>query len=221
MGNNLIRLCPHCNNVTPHQYIVDCAVNKLYDEIKVDDGENQIIIEKFVYYFLQCSTCQDYSLIGGFELELPQSPSQYPVLYPESDELGLDVPQKIVKVYREASRIRHQAPNAYAGQIRKALEFLCKDQNASGSNLYKQINSLVVKGIIPPTLAEMTSLIRLLGNLGVHATDDDVNVWDVQLIDDFFRSIVEYVYVAPSKIARLKSRLEQSEKVEPNNKVED
>ena len=217
MGNNLIRLCPHCNNVTPHQLIVQCSVNKLYDEVKVNDGEDQKIVEEFVYLLLQCSTCEDYSLVGGFGLELPQSPSQFPVLYPESDDLGPSVPEKIGKVYREASRIRNQAPNAYAGQIRKSLEFLCRDQDATGGNLYKQINSLVEKGIIPPTLAEMTTLIRLLGNLGVHATDDDVSIWDVQLIDDFFRSIVEYVYVAPSKIARLKTRLDQREKADQND----
>jgi hypothetical protein len=212
MSNNIIRLCPHCNNVTPHQLIVDGYVNKLFDEIKVGDGKEQGIVEKFVYLFMQCSTCQDYSLLGGFELELPESQTQFPVLYPESDDLGPSVPEKIGKVYREAARIQNKVPNAYAGQIRKALEFLCKDQNAIGGNLLNQINSLVEKGIIPPTLAEMTTLIRLLGNLGVHATDDDVSIWDAQLIDDFFRSLIEYVYIAPAKINRLKTRLAQREK---------
>ena len=216
----MIRLCPHCNNVTPHQLIVDRVVSKLYDEINVNESENQKIFENFVYFFLQCSTCQDCSLVGGFNIELPQSQSQFPVLYPESDDLGSDVPEKIAKVYSEASRIRRKAPNAYAGQIRKALEFLCRDQKAIGDKLYNQLKSLVEKGIIPPTLAEMTSLIRLLGNLGVHATDDDeVSIWDAQLIDEFFRSIIEYVYIAPAKIARLKSRLERTEQEEQNSKA--
>lgn len=209
MGSDWIRLCPHCNNVAPHQLIYDGVVSKLYDEIQVSDAETRKILENFVYILLQCSTCQDYSLIGGFNLELPESQSQFPVLYPDSDDLGSSVPEKLRKVYGEASRIRRKAPNAYAGQIRRALEFLCKDQEATGGNLYEQLKSLVAKGVIPPTLAEMTTLIRLLGNLGVHATDDEVSIWDAQLIDEFFRSIVEYVYVAPSKIARLKSRLTQ------------
>jgi hypothetical protein len=211
----MIRLCPHCNNVTPHQLVVDRVVSKLYDEINVDEGESQKIFENFVYFFIQCSTCQDCSLVGGFNIELPQSQSQFPVLFPKSGDLGSGVPEKIAKVYSEAFRIRLKAPNAYAGQVRKALEFLCRDQKATGDNLFKQLNSLVEKGIIPPTLAEMTTLIRLLGNLGVHATDDDeVSVWDAQLIDEFFRSIVEYVYIAPSKIARLKSRLERRDQEE-------
>ena len=82
-----------------------------------------------------------------------------------------------------------------------------------------QINSLVERNVIPPTFAEMTKLIRLLGNLGVHATDDDVSIWDSQLIDDFFRSILEYVYIAPSKLFHLKSRLEQGENQDPNSEA--
>jgi len=213
----MIRLCPHCNNVTPHELIVDRSVSRLYDEIETGEGESQKIFENFVYLFLQCSTCQDCSLVGGFNMELPQSQSQFPVLYPASSDLGSSVPEKIAKVYSEASRIRFKAPNAYAGQIRKALEFLCRDQKATGDNLFKQLKSLVEKGIIPPTLAEMTTLIRLLGNLGVHAEEDDeVSIWDAQLIDDFFRSIIEYVYVAPSKIARLKLRIKRKEQEEQN-----
>ncbi|MFN8383727.1 MAG: DUF4145 domain-containing protein [Anaerolineales bacterium] len=214
----MIRLCPHCNNVTPHELIVDRVVSKLYDEVEINDGENQKVIENFLYMFLQCSTCLDCSLVGGFNIELPQDQSLFPVLYPDSDDLGPSLPEKIAKVYREAARIKRKAPNAYAGQIRKALEFLCRDQKAIGDNLYKQLNSLVEKGIIPPTLAEMTTLMRLLGNLGVHAIDDDeVSVWDAQLIDDFFRSIVEYVYIAPAKIAHLKTRLERKEREERNS----
>jgi len=214
MNNDNIRLCPHCNNVTPHQLINDGAVQKLYDEIEHGNDETEKIYDEFIYALLKCSTCGDYTLVGGFKIELPQILRDFPVLYPNSKSLDSSVPEKIRKVYEEAAQIRLRAPNAYAGQVRKALEFLCKDQNASGNNLYKQINSLVEKGILPPTFAEMTTLIRLLGNLGVHATEDEVSAWDAMLIDEFFRSIIEYVYVAPSKINRLKLRLEQRDKSE-------
>jgi len=48
---------------------------------------------------------------------------------------------------------------------------------------------------------------RQIGNLGAHAGTEDVSVWDAELLDDFFCSVVEYVYVAPSRIERLKQRL--------------
>ncbi|MFC2043195.1 DUF4145 domain-containing protein [Chloroflexota bacterium] len=214
---NQILLCSHCFNVTPHQLIVDGLVSKLFDEIEHDNGKTQKIIEPFYYALLKCGTCGDYSLLGDFEHLLPKSISGYPVLYPTSDTLDPSVPEKICKVYAEASRIRLKAPNAYAGQIRRALEFLCKNQNATGRILYEQLNSLVEKGTIPPTLGEMTTLIRMLGNIGVHAAEDEVSIWDAQLIDEFFRSIIEYVYIAPSKISRLKLRIDRRNSVQENN----
>jgi hypothetical protein len=43
--------------------------------------------------------------------------------------------------------------------------------------------------------------------MGAHAGDADLTVWDAELIDDFFRSVLEYVYVAPAKIRRMETRL--------------
>jgi hypothetical protein len=47
---------------------------------------------------------------------------------------------------------------------------------------------------------------RTVGNLGVHG-EGDFDVWDTELLDDFFRLVVEYVYVTPSRIERLRQRL--------------
>lgn len=206
MGDN-IRLCNHCNNKAPHGLIVDGNVARLYDEIE-EDGKTEKIIQTFTYFFLKCETCGDYSLLGGFNFEHPTSHfTEFPVLYPDSDILDGSVPERIRRVYAEASQIKNRAPNAYAGQIGRALEYLAQDKKANGNNLSAQLKSLVEMNIIPPTLAEMTRLIRLLRNLSVHATDIEISVWDAKLIDEFFRSIIEYVYVAPAKIDRLKDML--------------
>jgi hypothetical protein len=47
---------------------------------------------------------------------------------------------------------------------------------------------------------------RKVGNLGAHAGDDEVDFWDAELLDEFFRFVVEYVYITPSRILRLKQR---------------
>ena len=204
-----IRLCNHCNNKAPHQLIVDGNVGRLYDEIEVGEKVEKII-QTFTYFLLKCGTCGDYSLLGGYNFEYPASHlTEFPVLYPTSDVLDRSVPERIRQVYAEASQIKNRAPNAFAGQIGRALEYLAKDKDAKGNNLFNQLNALVEMNIIPPTLAEMTRLIRLLRNLSVHATDVEVSVWDAQLIDEFFRSIIEYVYIAPAKIDRLKNMLDR------------
>jgi hypothetical protein len=198
-----IRRCDHCNNLTPHELVVEHKVSRLFDEV-----EGRDVIETFQYYLFKCMTCLDISLLGGFEPELPFAPTQAPVLYPHTSELHHSVPERIRGVYSEAARIRRQAPNAFAGQIRRALEAVCRDQHAQGRGLVAQLAFLANKGTIPPTLAEMTDLIRRLGNVGVHDKETEVDVWDAELIDEFFKSVVEYVYVAPSKVKRLSLKVE-------------
>jgi hypothetical protein len=93
------------------------------------------------------------------------------------------------------------------GQIRRLLEFICNDQGASGKTLFDKLNHLTSKGIFPGYFANITDLLRRVGNMGAHAMPEDVSVWDAELIDDFFRSVIEYVYVAPAKIKRMRERL--------------
>jgi hypothetical protein len=193
--------------------INDTSFLKLYDEV---DGEP--IFEDFVYVILQCSTCSDWSLIGGFDHELPKQRIHWPLLYPESSELSSSVPDRIRRIYSEAARIKRSAPNAFAGQVRRALEAVCADKKASGRTLARQLNSLVEMGIIPPTLAEMTSIIRTLGNIGAHAGETEVSPWDSDSIDEFFRSIVEYVYVAPSRVQNLTTRLAKAPPERPTTR---
>ncbi|MCH8877154.1 MAG: DUF4145 domain-containing protein [Chloroflexi bacterium] len=199
----IIRLCPHCNNVAPHSLEADQRTFKQFS--KMDDQ----VVEEFTYHLIRCGTCSDLSLIGGFSIELPQALAKYPLIHPKAHDFGSEVPEDIRKVYAEAYRIRKKAPNAYAGQIRRAMEYLCQDQEAEGRNLFQQLTSLAERGIIPPTLAEMSTLIRLLGNIGVHASDIEVDPIAAELIDEFFRSVVEYVYIAPNKVSQLKDRLDR------------
>ena len=63
-------------------------------------------------------------------------------------------------------------------------------------------------GILPSTLAEMTGLIREIGNVGVHIDKGEVTIWDAELIDEFFKSVISYVYIAPAKIERLRKLME-------------
>lgn len=50
-------------------------------------------------------------------------------------------------------------------------------------------------------------MLRFLGNVGAHAVEESVMPWQVYAIDEFFRAVVEYVYVAPSKLKDFKDSL--------------
>lgn len=118
------------------------------------------------------------------------------------------VPKRIQRIYEEIWPLRHIAPNAFAGQIRRALEFICHDQKAQGRTLFEQLKDLSSRGVFPGYFSEITELMRLIGNLGAHAAEQEVDFWDAELLDDFFRAVVEYVYIAPSRIERLKERID-------------
>jgi glutamate-1-semialdehyde aminotransferase len=113
------------------------------------------------------------------------------------------------RCYEEAAAIQRLAPNAFANQIRRALEALCRDRSAAGNTLAANLRDLAARGEIPAVLAEMTDILRLFGNIGSHADEANVEAGDVDAIDEFFRAVVEYVYVAPHRVSEVRARVEQ------------
>lgn len=206
-----VLVCYHCGNTTPHEKVGSHRGRQLFEQI-----DDRRFHEDYDYELYQCPTCRGISVFGDF--------AKYPLhetlsarrIYPRGSHLvpnghklaSVDcVPVRLSKLYEEIAPLRHIAPNAFAGQIRRALEFICRDQKAEGAKLFDQIKDLVARGTFPGYFGEMTDLMRQIGNLGAHAGTDDVSVWDAELLDDFFCSVVEYVYIAPSRIERLKQRL--------------
>ena len=187
------------------------------------DGEEALAPFRFVV--LSCATCGGVNLVGGFIPDLPfvsgrpddQIPiMELPRLYPTGPDIvppphTVDVPNPVPKTvldaYTKAWPLRHLAPGAFANQIRRALEFLCADQEAAGGNLHDQLKSLADRHIFPPEIVEVASLIRVLGNRGSHADSQEVDRYDAELVDELFRSILRYVYVGPAHARRLRVRL--------------
>lgn len=129
------------------------------------------------------------------------------LIWPQPSSLHISVPVTVRKCYEEAAAIKSLAPNAFANQIRRSLEALCKDRNTTGGVLAQKLKDLAERGEIPPHLASMTDVLRKLGNMGSHAGDEEVDPSYVPVIDDFFRAIVEYVYIAPHRVAEFEARL--------------
>lgn len=93
--------------------------------------------------------------------------------------------------------------------IRCALEAICDDRDIPRGSLHKRLEELAGRGEIPPRLAEMSTVLRILGNAGAHSSLQSVTVPMTWAMDEFFRAIVEYVYVAPGKLAELSKRLQR------------
>lgn len=205
-----ISLCYHCGNRVPLVQVGSYLGRQLFEHM-----EGERFDEAFEYFVYSCPTCEGVSIFGdlvkypsGRSLDERRLYPQGNRLLPERHKLVLSdcVPARIISLYNEVWPLRHIAPDAFAGQVRRALEFICLDQKAKGRTLAEQLKDLAARGTFPGHFAEMTDLMRHVGNLGVHAGETSVDFWDAELLDDSFRSVVEYVYIAPSRIERMRQR---------------
>ena len=213
-----IRHCNYCNNNSPFEIVFETTTDMLWEDgtywaKSTEDNQDWergwlTHYEPFFYCIVKCFSCGHISVLGDYEVVVTEKREMLPQLFPITPDLPDMVPENIRESYREAAMIRVRAPHAYVGQIRRSLEILCQENSASGKTLVQKLQSLSKAGLFPNTLSEMTDLIRQIGNIGVHAENRRVSIFDTELIDGFFRAIIEYVYIAPSKISELKRRME-------------
>ena len=216
-----VAFCPHCGNNAPQQLIHRQHVSETAWILRDEEGRDEKSELDAIYFVATCETCQGILLYAAFD-EYPDDHDFYRtnLLWPESGVSHESVPEKVSTIYEEAARIKSLAPNAFAVQIRRALEAVCEDRGAKKGVLAAMLKELSERGDIPPVLAEMTDVLRLLGNIGAHAADQSVRPSQVYALDEFFRAVIEYVYVAPSKLkdfrerlARFKTKSDESEEL--------
>lgn len=199
-----VGFCPHCGNRSPQKLIHTQGTSGT--GWFISNGEEVDLT--VVYFIASCETCNHILVYRAVD-DIPEDKffTFADLEYPESGELHSSVPEVVSKIYSEALRIKNLAPNAFAVQIRRALEALCEDRGAKSGTLQNMLSELSSKGEIPTTLMGATDILRLLGNMGAHASENSVRPWQVRTLDEFFRAIIEYVYVAPSKIKEFREGL--------------
>jgi hypothetical protein len=133
------------------------------------------------------------------------------VLYPAVRSPLTNLPDLIEKAYISTVKVRHIEPNACAILAGKTLEAICNHENAQGKVLADKMHYLANSQRIPQTLAVMARQLRQLRNLGAHDdANDKVTEADVPIIIDFLEALLEYLYVAPAKIAAVQARLKKT-----------
>jgi hypothetical protein len=210
MNDEIILICSHCGNKAPHVMKTQISSREVVFDMNSEPlGE----IENY-FYLTECKTCNGICLYSDWEAsDNPGDLQKASLLYPAPRALGEAIPKEIRKSYEEARKVEKISPNAFAVLIRRSLELLCKDQKAKGNNLKEQIADLSAKGIIPTTLVEMAETLRFIGNIGAHKIEVDIDLEETSAIDDFLVAMLEYVYVAPNKIKKLRESIsKKSEK---------
>ena len=208
--------CYNCGNETKQLLVNHHISYILYDEITID-GKKEKLNNSFHYLSYQCSTCSGLNIIGGFENEIDIELDRFKRLFPVGPNLRIPdhhliekkqpIPKEIITIYEEIWFLRKQVPNAFANQIRKCLEMTCNDNGAIGKTLNDKLKDLTNKGLLPGTNEELVKIIREVGNLGSHDSGRDLDIWDVELLDEFFKTVVDFIYIIPMKMRRLNQRL--------------
>lgn len=87
---------------------------------------------------------------------------------------------------------------------------MCKDKGASGKTLYLKLKDLSDKGVLPPILTEMTSVLRDLGNAAAHGDEREFSEELIESMIKFTNVILDYVYNLPDKLSEIQKQLSRT-----------
>jgi len=204
-----IMTCLHCGNKAAQKQIAR------YDQdvsLGIWAGGEEILTDNYVFLF-ECKTCKGLSLKTIYSETVDSSGyinfDGMNSLYPISKEFPENMPFNIVKSYKEARKVKRISPVAFSILIRKSLEELCKDRKAKGKTLKGKIEYLAKNNILPSSFIKMVNSIRTFGNIGAHEIEVDLTEEQVDILDDFFIALIEYVYIAPNKMKKLQDSLKK------------
>ncbi len=120
-----------------------------------------------------------------------------------------NLPEKILSSLQEAIQCHSaSAYKASALMIRRVLEELCADKNATGQNLKERISNLKTVAVISNDLLEAADELRILGNDAAHvdARDyDEIGQDESNLAIELAKELLKAVYQYADLVARLKA----------------
>lgn len=196
-----VSFCPHCSNNSPQKVI---KTQLLLEDSFSMDGDISKGDFPCTYYITICEICGGILIYEdeGCQLTADEQFYKSELCWPDFGIKTDAVPKSVMKYYEEALLVKGRSPDSFAVQIRRSLEAICKDRGTNeNSTLNDRLKELADRGEFPPTIISLADNLRFIGNIGAHDAEFNVKPGFVRLIDDLFKVIVEYVYIAPKKLA--------------------
>lgn len=206
--------CGHCGYTGPLESkgqptVAETSVqhDQVYGEFDVDT----------VWSLYACPQCGQPTLCTYVWAEPFSDPetTEEVVLYPTARDNSA-VPALVRREVEMARRLKSMDAGMFALCIRRVLEAVCIDQKATGDNLYRQLQDLVNRGLLPQVLADAATELRRFGNLGAHVGDREVTQSDLPLLDDLAEATLDYLYRTPAKVAAVQARYDQKRSSPPS-----
>lgn len=202
-NRNIATRCPHCGH--------NGTFIPVGNDISVKDSMN-----KFSNY-LGIRKCPNEKC-KGFLFFVTDNKGEI-ILTTPSETIPFDkenMPENVLNAFEEA--IKCHSNNCFiasAIMIRKTLEEICFDREATGKNLKQRVIDLGNKILIPKELLDGLDDLRLLGNDAAHIeakTFSEIGKEEIEISIDFTKEILKAVYQYENLLVKLRSLKEKREK---------
>ena len=198
--------CYHCGNKGLMELKCECH-QQFGGEI---DGSME---EHFTWTLLKCKVCNMITLIQVYTDETMCNEEHGQEfykenIYPLNNYNMKNVPNKISSAFEAALKVKNIDLKICMMGMRRVLELICKDNSARGRNLEAKIEDMINKNIFPREMESAYTIIRKVGNDAAHSDRLNLSVRDVDEIFSLLYSIINYLYIIPSKMLELKAKIE-------------
>jgi len=201
--------CIKCTGKTAHKVLVSVDIRgsegtqNSHFEWASDHQIVQCLGCKTVSFRVASSNSEDFYHISHDEYEYVVTEDLYPSRIDGVKGLGDEtyyLPSNVRRIYDETLQaLSSQSPVLAAIGLRALLETVCKEKEASGSDLFRKIDDLVAKGILTPAGASILHKIRSLGNAAAHEVKPHSDK-QLALAMDIIEHLLKDVYIFPKQV---------------------
>ena len=170
------------------------------DDHKQEEPEAGFLFEYGTHYsVLKCPACEKINIVSYDWNDAMDSDDDisYDFLYPQNLNYPIGLPEEILKAFKAAEKVKSIDVNAYAILMRRLLELVCLDRNATSGTLAAMLKELANKNEIPDKLVKVASGLKDFGNIGAHAGSGDLTEKEIPIVNALCSAILDYVYSAP------------------------
>lgn len=155
-----------------------------------------------------------YSIIAWFSEETEPDGSPFvreEIIYPTIGVTEHYIPKEVKGAFDAALKVRNLDGAICVLALRRALEKMCKQKGAEGKDLFKKLQDLQDKKVLPEIMNDVSYILRKEGNSAAHADDAEFDHDTVNLMIEFTQTILDYVYKLPEKIKKAQQRIKKHE----------
>ncbi|BAH44523.1 hypothetical protein BBR47_35460 [Brevibacillus brevis NBRC 100599] len=206
-----VLVCYHCGNKTQMRQIAHFDRHETENFLGFEELYSITFYTDWDLYL--CPVCDNVTLLKTSKNTEERDPQDYSVipresiLYPNVSIDDSGIPEKVRKSFEAALRIKNVEATLCAIGIRRTLEMMCKEKQASGKDLYHKLKDLSDKGVLPPIVNEMASVLRELGNEAAHGDEREFSDDLISSMIKFTHVILDYVYNLPDKLSGIQKHL--------------